>query len=98
MGKTKSWALGQRPAGLMRGGPLKIGVIGVGVMGSNHARVLSEMAGVTLVGVVDPDRTQRELVGRNLGCVVFADLVALIESGFEAGALPATTHLHPDRA
>ena len=63
MGKTELWALGQGPAGLVRGGPLKIGVIGVGVMGSNHARVLSEMAGVTLVGVVDPDRTQRELSG-----------------------------------
>ena len=98
MGKRKSWAPGQRPAGLMRGGPLKIGVIGVGVMGSNHARVLSEMAGVTLVGVVDPDRAQRELVGRNLGCAVFADLDALVESGVEAVTIAAPTHLHHDLA
>ena len=98
MGKTESWALGQGPAGLIRGGPLKIGVIGVGVMGSNHARVLSEMAGVTLVGVVDPDRTQRELVGRNLGCAVFADLDALVESGVEAVTIAAPTHLHHDLA
>jgi UDP-N-acetylglucosamine 3-dehydrogenase len=34
--------------------------IGVGVMGSNHARVLSELPGVNLVGVVDPDRKTRD--------------------------------------
>ena len=32
-------------------GALRIGVVGVGVMGSNHARVLSELPGVKLVGV-----------------------------------------------
>jgi UDP-N-acetylglucosamine 3-dehydrogenase len=77
---------------------LKIGVIGVGVMGSNHARVLSEMAGVTLVGVADPDRTQRDLVGRTLGCAVFADLEALVASGVEAVTIAAPTHLHHDLA
>ena len=60
------------------GNPLKIGVVGVGVMGSNHARVLSEMPGVELVGVVDPDRKQREFVAHTLGCAAFADLQALI--------------------
>ena len=77
---------------------MKIGVIGVGVMGSNHARVLSEMAGVTLVGVADPDRTQRDLVGRTLGCAVFADLEALVASGVEAVTIAAPTHLHHDLA
>ena len=43
-------------------GKLRVGVIGVGVMGSNHARVLSDMAGVELVAVADPDRKQRDLV------------------------------------
>jgi predicted dehydrogenase len=41
-------------------GALRIGVIGVGTMGSNHARVLAELPGVKLVGVVDPDRKTRE--------------------------------------
>ena len=35
------------------GPDLRVGVIGVGVMGSNHARVLAEMPGVRLSGVVD---------------------------------------------
>ena len=34
---------------------MKVGVIGVGSMGKNHARIYSEMEGVELVGVVDTD-------------------------------------------
>jgi UDP-N-acetylglucosamine 3-dehydrogenase len=80
------------------GNPLKIGVVGVGVMGSNHARVLSEMAGVELVGVVDPDHKQREFVARTLGCAEFADLQALIAGGIDAVTIAAPTHLHHDIA
>jgi UDP-N-acetylglucosamine 3-dehydrogenase len=78
--------------------PLKVGVVGVGVMGSNHARVLSEMAGVQLVGVVDPERKQREFVARNLRCAEFTDLEALLESGVDAVTIAAPTHLHHDLA
>ena len=31
--------------------PLRIGVIGAGVMGSNHARVFSGLAGGKLIGI-----------------------------------------------
>jgi UDP-N-acetylglucosamine 3-dehydrogenase len=84
--------------GVGRGVPLKIGVVGVGVMGSNHARVLSEMAGIELVGVVDPERKQREFVSRNLGCAEFGDLEALLASGVDAATIAAPTHLHHDLA
>ena len=47
-----------------RGGSLRVGVIGVGVMGSNHARVLAELPGVKLVGVADPDRKRCDQVAR----------------------------------
>jgi len=97
-GKTESRELCRLAGGVDRGGPLKIGVIGVGVMGSNHARVLSEMAGVTLVGVVDPDRTQREFVGRTLGCAEFTDIESLVRAGVEAVTIAAPTHLHHDLA
>jgi predicted dehydrogenase len=59
---------------------LRIGVIGVGYLGKHHARILSSMSGVTLVGVVDknlgrateiaseygarPSLEARELLGR----------------------------------
>ena len=35
---------------------LKIGVIGLGSMGKNHARVCSEIENVDLVGVADVDK------------------------------------------
>jgi UDP-N-acetylglucosamine 3-dehydrogenase len=80
------------------GSALKIGVVGVGVMGSNHARVLAEMAGVQLVGVVDPDIKQRQFVARNLGCPESSDLDGLIRSGVDAVTIAAPTHLHHDLA
>ena len=43
---------------------LRVGVIGVGVMGSNHARVLAELPGVEFVGVADPDRIQAHSVAQ----------------------------------
>jgi UDP-N-acetylglucosamine 3-dehydrogenase len=52
---------------------LRVGVVGVGVMGSNHARVLSELPGVKLVGVADPDRKRCDHVARLLGCASFAE-------------------------
>jgi predicted dehydrogenase len=77
---------------------LRIGVVGVGVMGSNHARVLAEMAGVELMGVVDPDRGQREFVSRTLGCPAFADIKELFARGVDAVTIAAPTHLHHDLA
>ncbi len=79
-------------------GILRIGVVGVGVMGSNHARVLAELPGIKLVGVVDPDAKQREHVARALGCAAFADLEAMIGSGVDAVTIAAPTHLHREIA
>jgi UDP-N-acetylglucosamine 3-dehydrogenase len=93
-------ALGDMGEGISAGAgrPLKVGVVGVGVMGSNHARVLSEMAGIRLVGVVDPDRKQRQYVAGHLGCAEFGDLQALIDSGVDAVTIAAPTHVHHDLA
>ena len=68
---------------------LRIGVVGVGVMGSNHARVLSELPGVKLIGVADPDRKRRETVARNLGCAAFDDTDALLDEGVDAVTIAA---------
>ena len=77
---------------------LRIGVVGVGVMGSNHARVLAEIPGVRLVGVVDPDRKQRDHVARALGCPTFEALEGLLKAGVDAVTIAAPTHLHRDIA
>jgi predicted dehydrogenase len=77
---------------------LRIGVVGVGVMGSNHARVLSDMAGIELVGVADPDRKQRDFVSGTLGCAAFNDVDALLGCDVDAVTIAAPTHLHHDIA
>ena len=74
--------------------PLRVGVIGVGVMGSNHARVLAGLPGTELVGVADPDRGQRDLVNRVLGCPAVPDFEALLKLGVDAVTIAAPTHLH----
>jgi hypothetical protein len=79
-------------------GAMRVGVVGVGVMGSNHARVLSELPGVKLVGVVDPERKHRDFVARALGCAAFSELDGLIRRGVDAITIAAPTHLHRDIA
>jgi UDP-N-acetylglucosamine 3-dehydrogenase len=78
--------------------PLKVGVIGVGVMGSNHARVLADIPGVRLVGIADPDRKQRDAVARTLGCAALNDVDGLLGAGVDAVTIAAPTHLHHDLA
>jgi predicted dehydrogenase len=67
-------------------------------MGSNHARVLSEMPGVKLVGIADPDRARCDQVADRLGCAVFKDAQALLSAGVDAVTIAAPTHLHRDIA
>jgi predicted dehydrogenase len=80
----------KRGAGRM----LRVGVVGVGVMGSNHARVFAEIAGVELVGIADPDPSHREFVGHALGCRVYNDVDQLLAAGVDAVTIAAPTHLH----
>jgi len=80
------------------GDVLRVGVIGVGVMGSNHARVLAELPGVKLVGVADPDRKRSDQVARALGCASFRDAEDLMGRGVDAVTIAAPTHLHRDIA
>src|SRR6202051_2620444 len=79
-------------------GPLRLGVVGVGVMGADHARVRADLADVKLVGIADSDRKQRDLVANALGCAAYADVEALIAGGVDAITIAAPTHLHRDLA
>src|SRR5437763_8072679 len=77
---------------------VRLGVVGVGVMGSNHARVIAELPGVEFVGVADPDRSQAHFVAETLGCAAVGDLDELLELGIDAATIAAPTHLHHDLA
>ncbi len=73
---------------------LRIGVIGAGTMGSNHARVLASLPDVELVGIVDPLAEQRARATELVGCRTFASLDQLISEGVDAVTVAAPTHLH----
>jgi UDP-N-acetylglucosamine 3-dehydrogenase len=79
-------------------GLLRVGVIGVGVMGSNHARVFADMPGVKLVGLADPDAKQRDFVAKALGCAGYDSVDGLLDAGIDAVTIAAPTHLHHDMA
>jgi predicted dehydrogenase len=77
---------------------LRIGVIGAGIMGSNHARVLAGLPEVKLVGIVDPLPEQRSRATEFAGCRAFASLDQLIAEGVDAVTIAAPTHLHHEIA
>jgi predicted dehydrogenase len=79
-------------------GLLRFGVVGVGVMGCNHARVLAEMPGVELVAIADPDFGQAEFVGRTLNCHTVPDVNKLLALGVDAVTIAAPTDVHPEIA
>jgi Predicted dehydrogenases and related proteins len=66
---------------------LRVGLIGYGAMGRNHARVLSELEGVDFVGIVDPD-------AKNARATVYNDLDALLDRGIDycIVAVPTVQH------
>src|SRR5580704_4112617 len=77
---------------------LRAGVIGVGVMGSNHARVLAELPAVEFIGVADPDRIQAHSGAQALGCAEYPDFASLLDTGVEAVTIAAPTHIHQEIA
>src|SRR5450432_3411924 len=77
---------------------LRVGVIGAGVMGSNHARVLAGLPDTTLVGVVDPLPAHRIRATELTGCRTFETLDQLVAEGIDAVTVAAPTHLHHELA
>lgn len=66
---------------------LRVGLIGNGSMGRNHARVLASLAGVDLVGIVDPQTTDSR---HN----VVADLDQLLTLGVDYCVVAVPTDQH----
>ena len=70
-----------------------VGVIGVGALGRQHARVWASVAGARLVGVHDTDAARAEEVASAFGCPVQADLDALLaEARAVSVAVPTVDH------
>jgi UDP-N-acetylglucosamine 3-dehydrogenase len=70
---------------------MKVGVVGVGSMGQNHARIYSEMA--DLVGVFDLDSKAGEGIARRFGTSYFSDLGDLLKE-VDAISIATPTSVH----
>lgn len=70
---------------------LRAGVLGLGVMGRHHSRVLSSLDGVDFLGVYDPaDSVPDHVEGRP----VVKDLEAFLDMGFDYCVVAAPTAYH----
>jgi len=71
---------------------VRVGVVGVGSMGQNHARVYSEIA--ELVGVVDADPAVGKTVAERTKAPYFPSVKGLVRAGAEAVSVAVPTNLH----
>jgi UDP-N-acetylglucosamine 3-dehydrogenase len=76
---------------------LKVGVIGVGSMGKNHARVCSEIEDIKLIGVSDVDKEVSKNIANRLGTKSYSDYKELI-SEIDAAIVASPTNTHYDIA
>jgi len=76
---------------------LRIAVIGVGHLGKHHARILSTLQGVELVGVVDRNRARAEEIAAASGTRAFVHYGDILDR-VDAVILAVPTELHCELA
>lgn len=76
-------------------GDLRVGLIGLGVMGRHHARLVRETPGIELVAVADPGGDRFDVAG---GLPVLDNVEQLIAVGLDAAVVAVPTSLHEDVA
>ncbi|MDA8433936.1 MAG: Gfo/Idh/MocA family oxidoreductase [Nitrospiraceae bacterium] len=73
--------------------PLRIGVIGVGYLGRHHARIYSELEGVSLAAVADADQSRGKEIAEQYGCKYFPSYPELLPLCDAVSIVtPTTTH------
>jgi UDP-N-acetylglucosamine 3-dehydrogenase len=75
------------------GAKLRAGLIGLGAMGRNHARILSGLDGVELVAVADP---MGDTTGSLRGVRVVSTVAELLELGLDYAVVACPTGLHEE--
>jgi len=78
---------------------LRVGVVGVGSFGRNHARVYRELQtdplqNLQLIGVVDSDFTRAQFVAREFGTSAFRSVSELIRANVQAASVTVPTGAH----
>jgi len=74
---------------------LRAGLLGVGMMGRHHARVLREVEGVELVAIADPGGDPHGVAGE---LQILPDIEALIAAGIDLAVVAVPTQFHEDAA
>jgi predicted dehydrogenase len=77
--------------------PMRVGVVGVGHLGQHHARILSAMPGVQLVGVADADADRAAAVAARCRTSALADYRRLLDA-VDAVTVAVPTVLHREVA
>lgn len=75
------------------GNALRAGLVGIGMMGRNHARVLHEIDGVDLVGVADPAGDRHGVAG---SAAVVGSVGELVDLGLDLAVVASPTGFHLD--
>ena len=75
---------------------LKFGVAGAGVMGRNHARVLTDIRDVELTHVFDPDAVTAEGVAGAYGATPVTTVEAFVGAGLDAAVVATPNRHHAD--
>ena len=70
---------------------LRVGLVGIGMMGRNHARVLRDIDGLTLVAVADPGGDRFGMAGE---AVVVPSVTEMIGQGIDMAVVATPTALH----
>ena len=77
--------------------PVRIGVVGLGLIGLRHAAILARGDRVTLAGVADPSDAARQAADR-MGVPCVPDLAALLDLGVDGVILASPTPMHAEQA
>ena len=75
---------------------VRVAVVGVGSLGQHHARILCDLPGTRLVGVVDPDEARCSEIAQKYGTQAFSSCDEL--PSVDGVVIAAPTRLHRDLA
>jgi predicted dehydrogenase len=74
---------------------IRVGVIGAGVFGRHHLRILGQSAGAELAGVVDIDAGRAEAAASEYGCPAYPSIESL-GGKIDAAVVAAPTSKHAE--
>lgn len=80
-------------------GPLRVGVVGTGAFGRNHARVYRDLQAdpamnVQFVGVVDADTSRARTIASEFAACAFGSVAELLAAGVDAVSIAVPTIAH----